>query len=91
MKRKLELNNLKVSSFITALNKNNEYTIKGGTGTLAPLEVVSAVAGVVGAVAAVTLLAYEVLKDESSDDSEGAVIVNGNNNNINSNTNKKNK
>lgn len=60
MKKKLELNKLQVSSFVTALSKNNEQSIKGGT--LSPIQ--SAVALGFGMVlgAIVSMLPLAVVK-----------------------------
>lgn len=80
MKKKLELNKLEVSSFVTALSKNNEQTIKGGTGpaVASSVEIVAATAAVAGVVIAAGALAYEVANGQSwagCDDGPDVVII----------------
>lgn len=70
MKKKLELNKLQVSSFVTELSKNNEYTVKAGsTPTTASVveiaAVVGAAAAVVGATAAIANAGYNIAHGQS--------------------------
>lgn len=65
--KKLNLNELKVSSFVTALGNKNEYTIKGGTGPGTAIDVVpilAATASIVVMFAAVYV--YDAISDNSS-------------------------
>lgn len=85
MKKKLGLNKLQVSSFVTALSKNNEQTIKGGTSAPCTSSVacMEASAAVVGVVVAASAIAYEVANNQSwalcsPDEGPDVIIINKN-------------